>query len=220
MTHGPEHHIEHAEHAQHAAHDPFDRQVTMSIAIVAAVLACVTMLGHRAHNETLRLQGEAIGLQTEASILHTRTTNKWAQYQAVNNRQHEYKAFLVLLAVTTTRTGTDDVEKKARKYWQGQVSKYEDNLPTFMKEARDLESKTEEKQKEARARVDASHDAHARADRFDYGELGVELGLVLCSLALLTKRRSFWLAGVGSALLGAVVAVSGLLGLFMGHGHH
>jgi hypothetical protein len=37
-----EHHLEHAEHAQHAAHDPFDRRVTMTIAIIAAMLACVT----------------------------------------------------------------------------------------------------------------------------------------------------------------------------------
>lgn len=78
MTHGPEHHIEHAEHAAHAVHDNFNKQVTMSIAIVAAVLAAVTMLGHRAHNDTLRLQGEALDFQTKASIKSTKTANKWA----------------------------------------------------------------------------------------------------------------------------------------------
>ena len=76
MTHGPEQHMEHAEHAAHAAGDDFNRKVTMSIAIVAAVLACVTMLGHRAHNDTLRLQGEALELQTKASIKSTETANK------------------------------------------------------------------------------------------------------------------------------------------------
>ena len=44
--------MEHAEHAVHAAHDPFDRRVSMTIAIVAAALACITMLSHRAHNAT------------------------------------------------------------------------------------------------------------------------------------------------------------------------
>ena len=47
MSHGMEEHLEHAEHAQHAAHNPFDRRVAMSMAIVAAVLACVAMLSHR-----------------------------------------------------------------------------------------------------------------------------------------------------------------------------
>ena len=59
----PEHQIEHAEHAAHAAGDDFNRMVTMSIAIVAAILAGVTMLGHRLHNETLISQGEALQIQ-------------------------------------------------------------------------------------------------------------------------------------------------------------
>jgi hypothetical protein len=70
MSHGPEHHIEHAEHAVHAALSDYDKQVTISIAIIAAVLACVTMLGHRAHNETLQLKTLSARQSTEAS-------NKW-----------------------------------------------------------------------------------------------------------------------------------------------
>jgi hypothetical protein len=69
-----EHHLEHAEHAHHAAHNPFDRRVTMSIAIIAAMLACVTMLSHRAHNATLQLH-------IEANDNFTLATNKWTYYQ-------------------------------------------------------------------------------------------------------------------------------------------
>src|ERR1700677_3128102 len=99
MSHGPEHQIEHAEHAIHAAHDTFNRNVTMSIAIVAAVLACVTMLGHRAHNETLRLQGEALSLQTEAGIKSTEAANKWAYYQTKNMFNLEAEIALDFLSV-------------------------------------------------------------------------------------------------------------------------
>jgi hypothetical protein len=218
MSHGPEHHIEHAEHAQHAAYDPFDRKVVMSVAIVAAVLACVTMLGHREHNETLRLQGEAIRMQAEAGIYHSQASNKWALYQAQNIRSHSYQAQLANLSFVATRP---DSEEKAAKYWSGQVKKYEKNLKEWRKEAEDLTSKSEGYQTKAGEYLQKSHDAHARADRFDYGELSVQLGLVLCSLAVLTKKRSFWYAGLGCAVLGALVAVSGLLGLFMGSpGHH
>src|SRR5204863_9491708 len=84
MSHGPEHHIEHAEHAAHASHDEFNKRVTISIAMVAAVLACVTMLSHRSHNEVLRLQGEALQQQTLASIQSTKAANKWAYYQTKN----------------------------------------------------------------------------------------------------------------------------------------
>ena len=50
------------------------------------------MLSHRGHTETLRLQGEANRLQTEADILHTRASDQWGFYQAKNIRAHEYRA--------------------------------------------------------------------------------------------------------------------------------
>src|SRR3954468_3408346 len=91
MSHGPEHQIEHAEHAVHASHDDFNRKVTMSIAIVAAVLACVTMLGHRAHNETLvhqgdalRIQGEALQMQTNATRESANAGKQWQYYGTKN----------------------------------------------------------------------------------------------------------------------------------------
>src|ERR1700688_1223273 len=78
MSHGPEHQMEHAERPVHAAGDDFNRIVTMSIAMVAAVLACVTMLGHRAHNETLILQGDALRIQGEALQLQSNATRESA----------------------------------------------------------------------------------------------------------------------------------------------
>jgi Domain of unknown function (DUF4337) len=149
MSHGPEHQIEHAEHAAHAVHDDFNRKVTISIAGIAALLACVTMLGHRAHNETLQLQNEAGRMATE--------------------------------------------------------------LPKLQKEAEAMVDKGKEFAKE-------SHEAHKRADRFDYGELGLQLGVVLCSLAILTRSRAFLYVGLVGALIGCLVALTGVLGLFMdGH---
>ena len=91
MSHGMEEHLEHAEHAQHAAHNPFDRRVAMSMAIVAAVLACVAMLSHRAHNETLQLQNEANLKQIEANICHTEATDQWNYYQAKSIKDLIYR---------------------------------------------------------------------------------------------------------------------------------
>ena len=52
-------HLEHAEHAEHAAHNPYDRRVALTIAVVAAALAGVTLLSHRSHTETLQKQIES-----------------------------------------------------------------------------------------------------------------------------------------------------------------
>src|SRR3954447_12947637 len=86
---GAHEHLEHAEHAGHA-HDPFDKRVAVSVAIVAAVLAGISMLGHRKHNEVLQLQGDSNRRQTEANIYHTKATDAWGEYQAVNIRDHGY----------------------------------------------------------------------------------------------------------------------------------
>lgn len=204
MTHGPEHHIEHAEHAAHASHDQFDRRVTISIAIVAAVLACVTMLGHRAHNDTLHYQ-------TEGGNEDTLASNEWARYQAVNVRSHFYQAMLEQSKFLSTKADSEGHLSAARARWNDQVNKYESKqLPEIQARAK----QHSEKSTEAFAR---SKDAHARADRFDLGELALQLGVVFCSLAILTKGRAFWFLGIASAVVGALLGLTGYLGLFLGH---
>lgn len=230
MTHGPGHHIEHAEHAAHATHDDFNKMVTMSIAIVAAVLACVTMLGHRAHNETLRLQGEALELQTKASIKSTETANKWAYYQSKNMFNLESEITVDLLNVMATRedrkTEYDKILKRYKKnvedykgtgnkakndkseMTEEEKKKAEGKLKRIQKEAEDMGEEAKKTMEESEHKIKESHYIHDKANRFDYGELGLQFGVVLCSLAILTKSRGFWLAGIISAIIGAIVAFS------------
>jgi hypothetical protein len=190
--------LEHIEHQQHAAHaSQFDRRVAASMAIIAALLATVTLLSHRAHNATLRFQ-------SEANIFQTKASDEWNYYQAKNIRDHAYRANLALLAVLAKDAESGDKQKKATEDWTKQVDKYKTDLPDHMAKARDLERQSED------ARTKSEH-AHHEGDRFDLGELGTELGLVLCSLALLTKRPPFWIAGLTAALLGVVVAGTAFL---------
>lgn len=238
MSHGPEHHMEHAEHAAHAAGDDFNRKVTMSIAIVAAVLACVTMVGHRAHNDTLRLQGEALELQTKASIMSTGTANKWAYYQTKNMFNLESEIMVDMLDVIAVRDDRKEVSEKLHKKYKKVVDEYkgtgkpksespemseeekkksEGKLKAIKKEADDLDEKARKIMEESEVKIQDSHVIHAKANRFDLGELGLQFGVVLCSLAILMKSNGFWFAGLGSAAVGAAVALTGQLGMFMGH---
>jgi hypothetical protein len=220
MAHGPEQHIEHAEHAQHAAHDPFDKRVTVSIAVVAAMLAAVTMMGHRAHNDTLRLQGEALQFQTDVGIYNTKTSNQYAFYQAKKNRGVMYEAFLDFVAMMNLKVGTEKVQEKATGKWETQVDEYSKELPKMLQEADKLKEETKELQEKANHALAQSHEVHKRADRFDFGELGLQLGVVLCSLAILKKSRGFWYGGLACSVAGLLVALSGVLGLFIGGSNH
>ena len=185
-------HLDHEiEHHEHAAHNPFDKKVAMTMAVVAATLACVTMLSHRAHNDTLRLQ-------TEANIAHTKATDQWNFFQAQKIRQHMYE-----INAESQSTTSADAAKRSED-WRKKAERYKDKADEIEKEARALVS-------EAEKHMDESHHVHHRADRFDYGELGIELALVLCSVAVLTKQRGFWFAGIVSAVIGACVAGSAFL---------
>jgi hypothetical protein len=197
MSHGTEEHLEHAEHAQHPVHDPFYRQVAMTMAIVAAVLACVTMLSHREHTETLRLQNEA-------TIHHTQASDQWAYYQAKKAREYSYDASAVILEPIATKADNSKALLAKAEEWKTKAQRYE-------REAAAIQAEAERFTKQAEALQKESAHAHDRADRYDLGELGVELALVLCSLAVLTKRPLFWYVGIGIGVLGACVAASALL---------
>jgi hypothetical protein len=195
-------HLEHAEHAQHASHDTFDKRIALTIAVIAAVLAAVTLLGHRAHSDTLQLQ-------IQAGILQTQASNQWAYFQANNGRRHAYQVDARLVDVLAKAPGKEDEANQTREEWKKKVAAYEGDkdeggkgkLDDIQADARKLEAQVAVKQHE-------SHFAHEKSTRFDLGELAVELGLVLCSIAILTKRRDFWAAGIVAAVLGALVAAT------------
>jgi hypothetical protein len=228
-------HLEHIEHTQHAAHDPFNRNVAMTMAIVAAALACVTLLSHREHNRTLQLQAEGNNLKTEAAILQTeadtlktegnslqtKAADEWAFYQAKNIRRHEYEAYLRLLAVLAKDPGAESEKKQLEADWRSKVAQYDKELQAQMSKARGLEegaqqkvekaeaklTEAEHKQEHSEKKIEESHHAHHRGDGFDLSELAVELALVLCSIAVLTRRATFWYSGMICGAIGVLVAI-------------
>jgi hypothetical protein len=96
MTHGHAH--EEAEHAGHHAHHPFDKRVAMTMIVVAALLATVKVIGHRAHNATLVYQ-------IEANVHHTQESDQWSYFQAKKNRQYLYESQADLLTLLPSRDG-------------------------------------------------------------------------------------------------------------------
>jgi len=68
------------EQAEEGAHHPSLAPVTVTMAVLAVLVAAVSLLGHRAHTEELLHQ--------------TRATDQWAYYQAKDIRRHTYELFL------------------------------------------------------------------------------------------------------------------------------
>jgi hypothetical protein len=186
MSEGTEHHLQEAEHAQHAKHNPFDRRVALSMAIVAAALASVTLLSHRSHGEV--------------QVKKTEESDQWNYYQAKKNRGYMYAADAELVEALALNAPDSETGKKATKL----VEKWKENAEKYEKDADKIQDDAKELQHE-------SHAAHDSSNFFDLGELGIELALVLCSVAMLAKSRMFWIVGIIVGVIGFAVALCGFV---------
>ena len=189
--------------------EPFDRRVAMTMAMIAAVLACVTMLSHRAHDDSLSLLAEANRLTTDANIHHTEASDQWGYYQAKNTRSTQLEASLAILSVVGKAPGADVQSAETVKRWTDEIKKYrESELPALKIKAEALDKRGHELEFESEGKTTESYAARHRGDRLDLAELAVELALVLCSIAVLTKLPSFWYGGIASGVVGAIIALS------------
>jgi hypothetical protein len=92
-----------------------------------------------------------------------------------------------------------DKEKAAalRENYLQEVKRYEGDKDDIGTKAKELE-----KERDLVSR---------RADRFDGGEALLEVGLVICSITLLTRRRAFWFGGMLIGIAGVGLAITGFL---------
>ena len=155
--------------------------VSLTMAILAVLVATVTLLGHRAHTEELLLQ--------------TKATDEWSYYQAKNMRRNNLEALDdVLTALENTKA---ERAEEVRKKFHEEIDKYRDQQKDIQGEAKDYEAERDK--------------ASRRADRFDLGEVFLEIALVVTSITLLTDRRAYWYFGMVLAVIGVVCAGSGVL---------
>lgn len=169
------------EHAEHAKEDPTLAPVSVTMAILAVLVAVVTLLGHRAH--------------TEEVVLQAKSSDQWAYYQAKNIRRHTDELFTDLTAVQATSDAA--ALAKLREKYSGEANRYKDE-----------QKEIEDKAKELEAEVATERN---RADRYDLAEVFLEVGLVITSITLLSGRRFFWFLGLVLAAIGLVLAATGFL---------
>ncbi len=159
------------------ARDPFDRRIATTMALMAAVLALVSVAGHLATTEELLDQQKA--------------SDTWAFYQAKSIRRHASDVARDLFA----SIGNDQAHRLAEKY-TGDADRY-------TREGEELQEKARELEKESSLEG-------RRARRYHTGEVFLEMAIVFSSLAILTRRRMFWSAGISVAGVGALIGATAL----------
>jgi Domain of unknown function (DUF4337) len=165
---------EHAEHG-HGSLAP----VTLTMAILAVLVASVTLLGHRAHTEEVLKQSEA--------------ADQWAYYQAKDSRLHAYEMKLEDYGIFALQPGINPAEQK---------EKYEKEVERYTEQMKDIQAEAKKAANEVRIE-------ERRADKYDLAEVLLEAALVVCSITLLTKKRIFWYFGIVLSVIGIVFGAGG-----------
>jgi ABC-type nickel/cobalt efflux system permease component RcnA len=182
--------LEYADHAKHAAHA--SKQIALLIAVLALLLALSEMLGKSAN--------------TEAITLNIKVSDTWNFFQAKTIRRtvvvaaaEEMKARLVAVSDSTAKAAmTKQVEE-----WEKTAARYRSEPDT-------KEGTTElaERAKEAEHERDT---ALARYHNYEFASAAFQIGIVLCSAAVVTGTLALAWGAAGVAVLGIIFAALGLL---------
>ncbi|MGC9157874.1 MAG: DUF4337 domain-containing protein [Terracidiphilus sp.] len=169
------------EHAEDAGHEAALRPVAFTMSVLAVLVAVTTVLGHRAH--------------TEAVLDQNKATDQWNLYQAKKIRSYTTSLAADLLSVT--KTADKSAAEKIADAYASHQAKWAGELKDEQKKAHGLEAQVEK--------------AEARAGRFDLAEALLEIGLVVTSVTLLTRKQAYWFLGMAFSAAGIAAAVMALL---------
>jgi hypothetical protein len=148
---------------------------------MAIIAACLAVVAVSGHIET-----------TEELLFQQKASDQWAYYQAKSLRRYQSDVARDILALMPGEKAGQAVEK------------YTANLEKYIKDGEEIKKKAEELEAESAL---SGH----RALRLHFGEVFLELAIVFCSLAILSKRSLFFYIAIIGAASGLLVAAGSIL---------
>jgi hypothetical protein len=155
--------------------------ISLAISILAVLVAMVTVLGHREH--------------TEAVLMQSKAGDQWNLYEAKKIKQDNLQVTVEQMVLLPTMDARGTAEKLAE--YKAHIARWTEDLKEEQATAKEFE-----------ARVDQ---AEKRAMHFDLGEALLQISVVLSSITLFTRRRSYFFGGVGLGVAGVLIAASAWL---------
>jgi hypothetical protein len=128
-------------------------------------------------------------MHTESVLLQTRATDQWAFYQAKNIRAHMYEADSQMAAVLGPQGA------KLAEDFKSRGEKQRTDAESIRVAAEKLEAETEASER--------------KATHYNLAEIFFEIGIVLCSISLLSGSRLYWRLSFLSTAVGILIAARG-----------
>lgn len=155
--------------------------ISLAISILAVLVAMVTVLGHRTH--------------TEAVLMQARATDQWNLYEAKKIRQDSLAVVIDQMALFPTTDAKATAAKVAE--YKAHMAKWTNDLKEESDQANDYQAEVRKAEK--------------KATRFDIGEALLQIAVVLSSITLFTRRKSFFYGGLLLGTAGLIVAAAAWL---------
>jgi hypothetical protein len=171
---------ERAEEAAHAR-DPFVTRVSITIAILALLAATVGSL------ETLEA-GSAITSSSEAVLAQDKATDTWGEFQADSLKRHIY-------GIAADQPGAN-------------AARYRETASKELASQNEIQTRAKEDEVERDRLLATSRRHEERHHWLTAAATLLEIAIAICTVAIITRRRLFWLGSValgigGMALFGA-----------------
>ena len=163
--------------------DSFERHVAVCIAVLAALLAFVSMRGDNA--------------KTDSGLRTTEASNQWSYFQAKAIREHTLNVEINLLSAINPSALNVEVANALTMSAKQEIARYKT-------EREDIKAKAEALTDEASAFSDIN-------DRCDLGALFMQIAIVILSAAILSRMNLMFYSGAALGLAGAVTGLSSLL---------
>ena len=166
----------------------FLRTVALTTAVLAALAAVAALRAGATINEALVLKNEATTLQAQAS-------DQWAYYQAKGIKGAVAQSTAAILQRSDPARSSLITEESVR---------YTAQQDTIAERARELESRRDERSREANSLIEQHH-VYAASVAL------LQIAIALGAVAALTRSKYVWYGSVGAGLIGAILFAAGFL---------
>jgi hypothetical protein len=170
----------------------FTRRTALVTAVFAVFLAVVSLGGNNAAKEV--------------SLSQQQASDQWSFYQSKSMREHLYRIEKMRLESELLEKGPG-LTAEARTHKEALLEKVSNESERYADEKKEIEEKARELEKE-RDRY------RTRDPYFDFGEVLLQIAIVLASMSILTGARTIFFTALGSAVLGLVLGLNGFFLVF------
>ncbi len=166
------------------------------LALTTVILAvCATLASFKEGNYSV----DSVLNQTQAS-------DQWSYYQSKSIKSYLYEMQKEQMEIQLRSDGKE-MSPVQREQYNKKIDEYGKKIARYDKEKKEIMA-------DAKKYEGSRDDAQRRAGAYGFGVIFLQMGILLCSLSALMKKKVLWLLGGVVGAVGVVYFANGYLLLF------